>query len=68
LNQYCPIVLPVGIWTEAGRVSLKYGSPYHPDLPDIHSADERDFLAGQVIMHHIAQLLPEHLNGNYKKT
>jgi len=67
LSQYCPLILPVGIWTEVGRVYLKYGLPYHMELPDTHSADERDFFAGQFIMQHIAQLLPDHLGGIYKK-
>jgi hypothetical protein len=68
LSRYCPIILPVGIWTEQGSVYLKYGSQYHLELPDIHSAGERDRIVGQIIMQHIAQQLPERLGGNYIKT
>lgn len=67
LSQYCPTILPVGIWKEAGRICLKFGAPYSLELPDIVLAKERDLVAGQRIMEHIAALLPEHLSGDYIK-
>jgi hypothetical protein len=57
----------VGIWTEDGRINLNCGATYPLELPNTQSADERDRMVGQIIMQHIAQLLPEHLGGNYIK-
>ncbi len=65
LSQDCPQVLPVGIWTDNGRIQLKFGFPYRLDVPDGLSAVERDDLVGKTIMHHIAELLPGHLRGEY---
>ena len=65
LERYCPVVLPVGVWKDAGRINLKFGNTYKLDVPDGLSADERDSLTGESIMHHIAQCLPEQLRGIY---
>ena len=65
LSQDCPQILPAGIWTENGRIQLKFGPPYRLDIPDGLSAVERDSLVGKTIMHHIAELLPDHLRGEY---
>jgi hypothetical protein len=65
LSQYCPLIQPVGVWTESGRIILKFGNPYHLEVPDSLSANERDLLVGQTVMHHIAVLLPEWLGGIY---
>ena len=65
LNQYCPQVLPVGVWTESGHINLKFGSPYHIEIPDGLSVHERDLLVGRAVMHQIALLLPDRLGGGY---
>jgi hypothetical protein len=67
LNHYCPLILPVGIWMEDGRVNLNCGELYPLELSNVQSAAERDHVVGQIIMQHIAQLLPENLGGNYVK-
>jgi hypothetical protein len=65
LTKYCPQILPAGIWTENDRINLKFGSPYCLNIPEGLSAVERDDLVGKTIMHHIAELLPDHLRGEY---
>lgn len=65
ITQSCPDVLPVGVWKEAGRINLKFGSPYHLDLPGGLSTHARDKWVGDTVMHHIAQCLPVRLRGEY---
>jgi len=65
LHQYCPLILPVGVWTETGCINLKFGNPYYLEVPDGLSANERDLLVGHIVMQHIAMLLPERLTGGY---
>jgi hypothetical protein len=65
LSQYCPLLLPVGVWTDSGRIILKFGGPYSLDVPDGLSAHERDLLVGKAVMHQIALLLPDRLGGGY---
>jgi hypothetical protein len=65
LSQYCQSVLPVGIWTEGGRINLNFGSPYHLEIPNGLSAHERDLVVGRAVMHQIASLLPDRLGGGY---
>ena len=65
LSQYCPLLLPAGVWTESGRINLKFGSPYRLEIPDGLSAHERDLLVGRAVMHQIAMLLPDRLGGGY---
>ena len=65
LSQYCPQVQPVGVWTESGRINLKFGSPYTLEIPDGLSTQERDLQVGHNVMHQIALLLPDRLGGGY---
>jgi hypothetical protein len=65
LSRDCPLVLPVGVWKQDGRINLRFGAPYHLALPGGLSANERDRQAGEIIMRRIAGLLPEHLRGEY---
>jgi hypothetical protein len=65
LSQDCPQILPAGIWTANDRIQLKFGPPYRLDIPQALSAVERDRMVGKSIMHHIAELLPDHLRGAY---
>jgi hypothetical protein len=65
LTRYCPQILPAGIWTKNNRIHLKFGPPYRLDIPVGLSAIEREGLVGKTIMLHTAELLPDHLRGEY---
>jgi len=65
LSQHCPLVLPVGVWTESGSINLRFGSPYHIEIPNGLSAHERDYLVGRAVMHQIALLLPDGMGAGY---
>jgi hypothetical protein len=65
LSQHCPLILPVGVWGENGRIMVKFGNPYQLDVPEGLSADVRDRLVGETVMQHIALLLPDRLRGAY---
>jgi hypothetical protein len=65
LGKYCPQVLPVGVWKEDGRINLKFGCPYRLEVASELATQVRDQLAGQIVMNHIAMLLPERLRGEY---
>jgi hypothetical protein len=67
LNRECPLILPVGMWTEGRRICMKFGHPYTLQLPDRMPVHERDQQVGFIIMENIAALLPERLRGNYNK-
>jgi hypothetical protein len=66
LSFHCPQIIPVGIWKDAGIINIKFGAPYHLEIVDGLSADERDNRAGEIVMQHIAGLLPIRLRGSYK--
>jgi hypothetical protein len=65
ISQSCPNILPVGVWKEQGCIHMKFGSPYHLDVPVGISAHARDALVGDIVMHHIAMLVPERMRGSY---
>jgi hypothetical protein len=65
ISQSCPNIIPVGVWKEQGCINLKFGNPYQLDVPPDLSAHERDVLVGDIVMHHIAMLLPQRLRGKY---
>lgn len=67
LSTECPLILPVGVWTEDRQVCLRFGSPYQLDFPGSLSRHERDQRVGDTVMYHIALLLPEQLGGNFNK-
>jgi len=66
LSQSCPLMLPVGVWTDRGRINLKFGCTYHLEVPAGLSVHERDRLVGDIVMHQIASCLPEWLRGQYQ--
>jgi hypothetical protein len=66
LSPSCPNIMPVGVWKEGGSIILKFGSPYQLEVPPGHSAHELDRLVGDIVMHHIAVLVPERLRGEYR--
>jgi hypothetical protein len=65
ISQSCPNVIPVGVWKEQGCINLKFGNPYQLEIPPGLSAHERDGMVGDIVMGHIAGLLPESLRGKY---
>jgi hypothetical protein len=65
LNPSCPNIIPVGVWKENGHINLKFGSPYHLEIPSEIPSHELDRLVGNIVMHHIAELLPDRLRGEY---
>ncbi len=65
LSQSCPNIIPVGVWKERGRINLTFGSPYRLEVPPGLPTHERDRLVGDIVMGHIAVLLPERLRGKY---
>lgn len=65
ISQSCPTIIPVGVWKEQGCINLRFGSPYQLELPRGLSAHSLDSVVGDLVMHHIASLLPERLRGRY---
>ena len=65
ISQSCPNIIPVGVWKEQGTISVKFGSPYQLQVPPELSPHERDRMVGDLVMGHIAVLLPERLRSNY---
>jgi hypothetical protein len=65
LSEYCPMLLPIGVWTAGRQIILKFGEPYHLEVPVGLAAKERDRWVGDTVMHHIALHLPERLRGDY---
>ncbi len=66
LSQYCPEIIPVGVWKADGVIHLKFGKPYALDVPVGLSVHERDRVIGEHVMKQIAGLLPERLRGVYQ--
>ncbi len=65
ISRKCPVILPVGVWKEAGTIRITFGSPYHLEVPPHLSSSELDLLVGTTVMQHIAALLPDKLRGKY---
>jgi hypothetical protein len=65
ISQSCPHILPVGVWKESGRIYLNFGSPYKLDVTQGLPTHERDARVAQIIMCHVAALLPDRLRGKY---
>jgi hypothetical protein len=57
---------PIGIHESEGRLKLNFGKQYALHIPDDLSTKQKDQMAAQMIMKHIADLLPEHLRGEFK--
>jgi hypothetical protein len=66
LSEYCPQVLPVGVWKDNGQIRLKFGKPFQLSLPEGLSTSARDRWVGNTVMCHIAGNLPPHLRGDYQ--
>jgi hypothetical protein len=56
---------PVGAYEEDGCFQICFGEPYGLDVEKHVPPDEKDAQASQIIMEHIARLVPLHLRGGY---
>jgi hypothetical protein len=65
ISQSCPNIIPVGVWKNQGIIHLNFGKPYQLHIPPRLSNRARDELVGDIVMHHIAKLLPEKMRGRY---
>jgi len=59
------VVLPAGFYETDEKCFLQFGRSYHLEAPDNLSSRERDKTASWIVMHHIAELLPACLQGEY---
>ena len=57
--------VPVGVYEADGTFCLHFGPAYRLSIPSGLSNDEKDRVAAEIIMRHIAILLPEHLRGEF---
>ena len=57
--------VPVGVYEEDGIFTVNYGEAYELRVERGLSSDEKDARAAQIIMEHIAHLLPSHLRGEF---
>ena len=57
--------VPVGVYESDGEFCLNFGEAYNLSISHHLSADEKDKQAAQIIMKHIARLLPVHLRGEF---
>ena len=57
--------IPVGAYEADGVFTIHFGEAYELSVPRHVSADEKDAQASQLIMKNIAQLLPNHLRGEF---
>ncbi len=58
--------LPIGAYEADGLFHIHFGIAYDLRVPGGLSPDERDWHASQMIMKHIAELLPVHLRGEFE--
>lgn len=58
-------IYPVGIFEEGEQICLNFGSPYKPAISPDLSPDERDRAGSELVMSHIALLLPTLLRGAF---
>jgi len=57
--------VPVGVYEVDGIFTVNYGEAYELRVERGLSSDEKDARAAQIIMEHIAHLLPSHLRGEF---
>ncbi len=57
--------VPVGVYEADGALCLRFGAAYRLSVPRGLSADEKDKAAAEIVMSHIAHLLPERLRGKF---
>ena len=57
--------VPVGAYEADGTFCLCFGPAYRLSVPYGLSNDEKDRIAAEIMMKHIAVLLPHHLRGEF---
>jgi hypothetical protein len=57
--------IPIGAYEADGVFTIHFGEGYELSVPRHLLADEKDAQASQIIMKHIAQLLPNQLRGEF---
>ena len=57
--------VPVGVYEAGGALCVHFGPAYRLSVPSGLSADEKDRAAAEVMIKHIAFLLPEELRGDF---
>jgi 1-acyl-sn-glycerol-3-phosphate acyltransferase len=58
-------VLPVGGWESDGALNVHFGRVYTLAVPPQLRADDKDKAATEIVMSHLAALLPAGLRGPY---
>ena len=58
-------IVPIGIYEENSRLCLNFGPHYQPVVDENISSSELDHEISQIVMTHIADLLPTHLRGSF---
>lgn len=56
---------PAGVFEMEGALQVRFGEPYELSVPPHLPPDEKDAQASQILMEHIARLLPLHLRGEF---
>ncbi len=59
------VIYPLGIYEADGVLNLNFGKSFELNCPPDISIEGRDRWGSQVVMQAIAELLPEHLRGNF---
>lgn len=60
-------IVPIGIFEEGKHLRVNFGPHYKPDPPDELRGDELDRTISQIVMSHIAALIPEAMRGIFEK-
>ena len=59
------VLVPVGGWEQEGALCVRFGPGVDLSIPHGLSADEKDRAVSQTVMKAIADLLPQHLRGDF---
>jgi hypothetical protein len=65
LQKHGLAIIPAGIYEAETHLCLRFGPAYQTTLPEGLVAQERDRLTSRAVMLRIAQLLPDHLRGDF---
>ncbi len=65
LSQRGLPILPAGLYEEEGALTVRFGPPFHTEIPKEAEKGDRDRLAREQVMVNIGRLLPRPLWGAY---
>jgi hypothetical protein len=65
LAPYCQLILPAGVFEQAGHLCVQFGVPYQLEIPKGLSPEQVDAHVSQTVMCAIARQLPVPLRGVY---